>query len=1202
MYLKSIEVNGFKSFANKIIFEFNDGITGIVGPNGSGKSNVADAVRWVLGEQSAKQLRGSKMEDVIFAGTQLRKAQSSAYVAITLDNSDHKLAIDYDEVKVARRVFRSGESEYLINGSACRLRDVQELFFDTGIGKEGYSIIGQGQIEKILSGKPDDRRELFDEAAGIVKFKKRKTTAEKNLLEERDNLSRIKDILHEIEIQLAPLERQSVKAKQFLKLRDELRKLEINMFIHDYEKIYDEDSKTTKSLEIAQAGLDEANGEYESTREEYDRLEAELESLNTKIEALNSQISEKKIGNEKAEGDVNVLLEQIAAINISIGHCDADIERVNASLKENEEELEELNEKLGSRDKILKELDDEKIKLDEKYINAVNNIKAYTEELDKKQKKAVELLNLKGAVNAKLERNSTLLEQNRIKKTELNQKMFKQKVEEEEINALIRKYSDEFNNSRNRIEELNKENEELEKKVASIQEKINADKRVYEVKQQENLRNKSRLESLKNMTERYEGYGNSIRKVMERKKSVSGIIGVVADIIKVDAKYETAVETALGSSIQNIVTENENVAKELINYLKVNKFGRATFLPLTTVRARKEFSFEKAMAEKGAIGTANTLIEAGERFNELLKSLCGSTLVVDNIDNALNIFRKYNSSIRIVTLEGELLSPGGSMSGGAFKNTSNLLSRRREITQLEEKIARTEEEITKIFAEANSLRGDRSEFNMKIDDNKDEIADLTLKNNSASINLAGAKQKATLSKSFYSEISGESSRLSADENNINTVIENLNCELSDNDLKTSENAKEIKELEKKIAQSRTLEKEANDGLIKIGLDYSGLEEKYGFYTQNREKATELNNKLNGELKELSAQRYDYGLSAKEKEKEINEQKALIEQGKKDVEALLSGVTQACQVRDKLKTEHKAFFSKREELSQKIQELDREVFRLTARKEKLSEKLDQLVSYMREEYELGYADALEYRNDEIIKDSSLNKNISGLKASIKALGDVNVNAVEDYKNLVARYDELKGQYDDLVSSEDKLVKIIEELDAEMRKQFTEKFAIIGQQFDIVFRQLFGGGKGTLELTEGEDILEAGIRINAQPPGKKLQNMMQLSGGEKALTAISLLFAIQNLKPSPFCLLDEIEAALDDSNVKRFAQYLHKLTANTQFIVITHRRGTMAAADILYGITMQEKGVSTLVSVNLIMDDLEKEERKGTSQNMPKEEGA
>lgn len=1190
MYLKSIEVNGFKSFANKIIFEFNDGITGIVGPNGSGKSNVADAVRWVLGEQSAKQLRGSKMEDVIFAGTQIRKAQSSAYVAITLDNSDHKLTIDYDEVKVARRVFRSGESEYLINGSACRLRDVQELFLDTGIGKEGYSIIGQGQIEKILSGKPDDRRELFDEAAGIVKFKKRKNTAEKNLIEERDNLSRIKDILHEIELRLAPLEKQSVKAKQYLKLRDELRKLEINMFIRDYDKIYEEDSKATQSLNIAQEALDEANGEYESTKEEYERLEGELESLEQKINALNSQISDKKVENEKSEGDVNVLLEQIAAINISINHYDTDIERVNASLKENEEELEKLNEMLGSRDQKLKELDNEKVTLDEKYINAVNNIKTYTEELDKRQKHAVALLNSKGAVNAKLERNATLLEQSKLKKTELNQKMFKQKVEEEEINALIKKYSDEFVESRDKIDKLNKENIELEKKIAAIQEKINADKRIYEGKQQENIRNKSHLESLKNITERYEGYGNSIRKVMEKKKTVSGIVGVVADIIKVDAKYETAVETALGSSIQNIVTDNENVAKELINYLKINKFGRATFLPLTTVRARKEFSFEKALSEKGAIGTANDLIEAEERFRELLKSLCGSTLVVDNIDNAISIFKKYNSAIRIVTLEGELLSPGGSMSGGAYKNTSNLLSRRREITQLEEKIAAAEEEIARIFADANALRGDRSEYNMQIEDNKDEIADLTLKNNSASINLAGAKQKAALSKSFYQEISGENNKLNADEKTINDTIADLNSELTQNDEKTSENARAIRELEKKIAAARDLEKEANDSLIRISLDYSSLEQKYGFYAQNRSKAFEQKTKLGEELSKLSMERHDCKISAEQKEAEIKAKRTLIEQGKKDVEDLSAAAENACSVRDKMKTEHKSFFAKREELSERIQELDREVFRLNAKKEKLSEKLDQLVNYMREEYELGYADALEYRNEDIIKDSSLNKNISGLKGSIKALGDVNVNAVEEYKELVERYDELKGQYDDLVSSEATLVKIIDELDAEMRKQFTEKFAIIAQQFDIVFRQLFGGGKAALELTEDEDILEAGIRINAQPPGKKLQNMMQLSGGEKALTAISLLFAIQNLKPSPFCLLDEIEAALDDSNVKRFAQYLHKLTANTQFIVITHRRGTMAAADILYGITMQEKGVSTLVSVNLIMDDLEPEQKQ------------
>lgn len=1186
MYLKSIEVNGFKSFANKIIFDFHDGITGIVGPNGSGKSNVADAVRWVLGEQSAKQLRGSRMEDVIFSGTEIRKAQSSAYVAITLDNSDHKLPIEYEEVKVARRVFRSGESEYLINGTACRLRDIQELFLDTGIGKEGYSIIGQGQIEKILSGKPEDRRELFDEAAGIVKFKKRKYTAEKNLAEEINNLSRIKDILHEIEIQVEPLRKQSEKAKEYLLLRDELRNYDINLFLAEYERINDDDITTNKNIDITKAQLESSNAEYDNTKEEYERIEAELEVLNGQIDSIKNTLSDDRIKNEKLEGDINVLVEQIAAFNVSLSHYQDRINQIKEQINAKEENLKETTASLEENDVKFNALNDLKVQYDEKYINAVNNINSYTKEIEKRKKTIISMMNSESVIKSKLERNATLLEQNKIKKTELNQKLFKQKVVEEEINNQITEYETELGKIDETIEKLTTKNEELEERIAQIQKQINSYKSSYEQKQQESLKEKSRLESLKNLTERYEGYGNSIKKVMERKVKDKGIVGVVADVIKVESKYETAIEIALGGAIQNIITEDENVAKNLIKYLKDNKFGRATFLPLTTVKSKGDFPNAGALKEKGAIGPANELITTDNKFNELLKNLVGKVLVVDNIDNALVIARKYNNSLRIVTLEGELLSPGGSMSGGAYKNTSNLLSRRREIKDIEDKIAKIDEEIKDIFAKANDLRGERTDLNMDVEDNKDELSDLNLKKNTVTINLKAAMERLDEAKGFYNDISQETKAVIDSENQINTLLNDLNGQLANNNQTSSENEALIKELEQKLENAKNSEKEANEKLMSISKDYSALEQGHNFISENKQRIEDEIKVLQSEVDELSQKLGQSDSQANEKNEEIENKRKEIEDNKKDIESLVVALEEANKVKEEKNSSHKSFFAKREELSDSISRLDKELFRLNAHKEKITEQLESFVNYMWEEYELTYGTALKYKNEETAKDGSLKKKISELKTKIKALGDVNVNAVEDYKNLVERYELLKTQHDDLVESEQALRKIIEQLDDEMRKQFNEKFEQIKEQFDIVFRQLFGGGKANLELTVDEDILEAGIRINAQPPGKKLQNMMQLSGGEKALTAISLLFAIQNLKPSPFCLLDEIEAALDDSNVKRFAQYLHKLTKNTQFIVITHRRGTMSAADILYGITMQEKGVSTLVSVNLIEEQLDK----------------
>lgn len=1186
MYLKSIEVNGFKSFANKIVFEFNDGITGIVGPNGSGKSNVGDAVRWVLGEQSAKQLRGSKMEDVIFSGTELRKAQSSAYVAITLDNSDHKLPIDFTEVKVARRVFRSGESEYLINGASCRLKDVQELFFDTGIGKEGYSIIGQGQIEKILSGKPEDRRELFDEAAGIVKYKKRKKQAEKNLAEERDNLSRITDILKEIEKQLVPLEKQSVVAKEYLSLRDKLRAMDINLFLMNYDRIHEDDKSTDGKIDIAQSQFEEAQGNLESTKAEYENLERQLEEINNDIDTFKNSLNEHRLKSQGLTGEINVINAQIEAFITNSSHFESRATAISSDLAKKQEELAQTKVQIDENNEKLSKLDDEKVELDDRHMNAIGKVSELTNLIEDKKKQIVEFVKENSDIRTSLERNSTILEQNNIKKASLTQKLLQQKSNESVAQEEVDKLKEEVDELSKKINELFEKNKSFSEKNNEISARLSQKEKDNQILQQDTLRASSRLESMKNISERYDGYGASIRKVMEQKVKIPGIIGVVADIIKSDKKYETAIETALGGSIQNIVTDDENTAKKLISFLKVNRYGRATFLPLTAVNGKGGFSSPDALKEKGAIGTVDTLIKRDSQFDGIVKSLVGRVLAVDNIDNAIAIARKYRSSFRIVTLEGEVLNPGGAMSGGAYKNSSNLLGRKREIEELEKQIKEKEEKLSKSKDSIEKLILQRKELRLKLEENNSKLQDLRIRKSSIDVSYEQAVKRLDDLKKSFGDMSSESSQIGSAEKSLKENISKLNDTIRENEIKSAQNEKDIAQCEEKLAKAKEEEEEINSKLAQIGNDYSGLENSRLFILENYRRIEKDIQKLNEEQKELISSMDGSDDLISSKKSEIDEKTKEISQISEDIHEIEKKIEEASLAKEHINKQHKSFFDKREELSEHISSLDKELFRLRSRKEKLNEELDNEVSYMWEQYEMTYSSALPYKNEEYNEYSKVKNMTADLKKQIRALGDVNVNAVEDYKNLLERYDLLKTQHDDLAQSEEALMKIIDDLDEEMRKQFEEKFVQIKEQFNIVFKQLFGGGKGTLELMEDEDILEAGIKIIAQPPGKKLQNMMMLSGGEKSLTAISLLFAIQNLKPSPFCLLDEIEAALDDSNVKRFAQYLHKLTANTQFIVITHRRGTMSAADVLYGITMQEKGVSTLVSVNLIENELDK----------------
>lgn len=1185
MYLKSIEIQGFKSFANKLVFQFHNGITGIVGPNGSGKSNVADAVRWVLGEQRIKQLRGASMQDVIFSGTEMRKPLGYAFVAITLDNSDHQLAIDFEEVTVARRIYRSGESEYLLNGAPCRLKDVNELFYDTGIGKEGYSIIGQGQIDKILSGKPEERRELFDEAAGIVKFKKRKVAAQKKLEDEKQNLIRVNDILSELEKQIGPLEKQSEKARIYLKKKEELKALDVNVFLLENRRLQEQLGDISQKFEIASGDLEQTSAQYEKIKIEYEQIQTQIEELDGTIEAQRTSLTDTSVLRGKLEGEINVLKEQIKSAKNNEEHF---LSRKEAVTGEMDAKLLDKEGILADKqviDEQVAEIEKQRNEAREKLLLVQGRIEELNNEIETGKNSIIDMLNLRATIKSKLGRYDTMMEQINIRRAELTSRLLRIKSDEAQQEAVIEELQKEFESINEQIRELNDSQEQKEEKLVLIREELAGKDQKLRDTQVSYHQEKSKLEALTNLTERYEGYGGSVKKVMECKDKEKGIIGVVADIIKVDKKYETAIETALGGSIQNIVTEDEETAKRMIAHLKQTKSGRATFLPLTSLGGVQSFKNQDALKEKGVIGIADELVQVNARYKNVAKNLLGRILVIDHVDHAVQIARKYHYSIRMVTLEGELLTPGGAISGGAFKNSSNLLGRRREMEELEGKVKGFLVEIDALLNEIEQIKDGRNKLRLSLEEDKAQLQRKFIEQNTARLNVIKAQERKDEASEGSLELKAEEKEIEEQITEIKAGKQNILKELEDSELSEKRIEQEIRKFQVELDGKRKEESEQSAQVSEWDVEVEKMHQQQNFHQQNVDRIAGEIARLSAELLEINESLAQNGRDTIEKEKNIASIEETIAASHTTLGDTERSLKENTEKKEALTLKQKNFFADREALSEKMTGLDKEVYRLNSQKEKIQENLESQINYMWDEYEITLSDAAALKNEEMTDLPSMKKEIASIKDQIRKLGDVNVNAIEDYKNLMERYQFLKTQHDDLVEAEKTLEGIIVELDAAMRKQFTEKFAEIVREFDKVFKELFGGGKGTLELMEDEDILEAGIRIVAQPPGKKLQNMMQLSGGEKALTAIALLFAIQNLKPSPFCLLDEIEAALDENNVSRFASYLHKLTRNTQFIVITHRRGTMEKADRLYGITMQEKGVSTLVSVNLIDKELD-----------------
>ena len=1184
MYLKRIEIQGFKSFANKIVFDFHNGITGIVGPNGSGKSNVSDAVRWVLGEQSAKQLRGGNMQDVIFAGTELRKPLGFAYVAITMDNSDHKLDIDFEEITVSRRLFRSGESEYMINGSACRLKDISELFFDTGIGKDGYSIIGQGQVDKILNGKPEERRELFDEAAGITKFKRRKGLALKKLESERESLIRVNDIITELEKQVGPLERQAKVAKEFLNLREELKTYDVNSYIMEYDSISQNLNEYKKREKLLSDDLNDAKEALEKSKVDYENITVDLKKIDEELDEVKNIRSSTSIRLQEVTSNIEILKEQINSENRNNEGLSLRNENIDSDIEKKKRELESLEEEKAFLQKKLKEATETESAILVELEDIDKNTNELIEKFESLRQTSEEFTSKNADLRAKKERYKGILEQVRLRKSQMTQRLLESKTGQNTLEIKIAEEDKNLVAINDAINKAKAEREELKNTNESIHAEITRFSKVASDLQIKYQRESARLTSLKNIAERYDGYGNSIKKIMETRDRIGGIHGVVADIIITSKDYELAIETALGGRIQNIVIDSENTAKILIEYLKKNKYGRATFLPLTSVR-NSTFSNKEFLKEKGVIGIASDLVEYDKVYQNLVGSLLGRIVVIDNIDNAIAFEKKFRYEYRVVTLDGESLSPGGSISGGAFKGAGNLLGRKREIDEVEAEIS----ELLKNYTDANdkveAFEEKRTVIDKKLDENRRNNQDLIIEKNNIEHRKSSLVEK-------LEEFRAASISVQKDFENIDNElleIENETKILDNTLINVGEDfgkvGQDIESLEKEIQNQRTKREDIVNKLNSLKIEKAGTSQSLEFSDKNVSRTKVDMETLISEKSGLKGRAEDIIKNINEKNLRIEEEQKNVQELSQRIEELKKKEEELTLFKDtKSKTQIK-IFENRDTYSDRVSLLDRDLYRLKGQIEKSEERISERTNYMWNEYELTYNSSLELKTDMGMSLNDIRSQIQGLRTKIKALGNVNVNAISDYNEVSGRYELMKRQHSDILEAEGTLIKIIEELDMAMKRQFAEKFDEIANEFNEVFKELFGGGSGKLALEEQEDMLEAGIAIISQPPGKKLQNMMQLSGGEKALTAIALLFAIQNLKPSPFALLDEIEAALDDSNVDRFAKYLHKLTDHTQFIVITHRRGTMVSADRLYGITMQEKGVSTLVSVNLIENELD-----------------
>lgn len=1172
VYLKRIELYGFKSFVERITLDFNNGITAIVGPNGSGKSNITDAIRWVMGEQSAKSLRGSRMEDVIFAGTEKRKPLNYAEVSLTLDNEDHMFPLDFLEITVTRRVYRSGEGEYFINKAPCRLRDIHELFMDTGLGRDGYSVIGQGQVDAVLSAKSEDRRQIFEEAAGISKYKYRKIESEKKLAATEENLVRIHDIAGQLGERIPVLEEQSKKAKKYLEIHDELKSIEVNLALFSIEKLRAVSDETEKLFESINEDITEAKENLAGLSLEEQTLYGDMRLQDAQMESLRDKFHASQLAAKESEGEIALLRNSIENASLNIEKNEREKEQLKLELLQLEKYKASICENIESIRKKQSEMNDE-------LESRTKQLDEFGNDIDAKNTHLSQLSSIVLEINAEIEDISRRISDMdsfeggyRERFDELTQQKLKAEnnVREAESNLitlseLLMKKEEEFKKLNDEYEKLLKKKPETESEIACL-------KRVYNEVAQDYNRKSSRHGALSDMEKTMEGYSKGVKAVLETPLNAD-VRGVLSKLIKTEEKYITAIETALGGALQNIVVGSEEDAKKAIEFLKRERLGRATFLPVTSVTGRRlDMNLN---GQQGFIALGCDLVTSD--YKDIVLNLLGTTVIVDNMDNAVRIAKKYGYKFRIVTLEGELLSRGGSISGGSHSNTFQLLSRTKEIEEL--------------FSECAKLERKMEKAEEKIDEKTDELADLVHEleiirdkrmaidnekmkaENESSLKKHLAENERHLIKRLEEDLESAARRMeNSDSERIRLANQKLEAE---GRLKAAKaNAESAREqLHKMLLERDKLQEELMKFKLLINSsekDIEMAEEQYKAAENDIRKASsrvmeKAQEKLNIEktIEELS-------LRIKNKKINIDDAEKRAEIFRNEIENLAEKKSGADEAALKLRQNIK-------EQNERLLVLQAEHGKLSNRLTKAGSDLDSYITRLWDDYELTYSTAVSQRKD-IGNITAAKEKAAELKRAVKSLGNINVNSIDEYKEVKERFDFLTNQIADLEKAKAELLKIIEEMTKVMKSTFEENFKIISEHFKVTFSELFGGGTAKLSLAEPSNILESGIEIDVQPPGKKLQSLTLLSGGEKALTAIAILFSVLKVRPTPFCILDEIESALDDHNIIRFANYLQRYE-NTQFVIVTHRRGTMEAADILYGVAMQEKGVSKVLSMHL-----------------------
>ena len=1179
MYLKRLELQGFKSFADKTVLDFKPGITTVIGPNGSGKSNISDSIRWVLGEQSMKSLRGSKTEDVIFAGTQNRKSLGFAEASIIIDNSDGKLPIEFTEVTVTRRIYRSGESGYFINKTPCRLKDILELFMDTGIGKDGYSIIGQGKIDEILSNKSEERRHVFEEAAGIVKYRTRKAESEKKLEQSKLNLLRINDILVEIEQNLDPLKIQSEKARKFLDLREELKSIEVGLFIHNIDSYKEKIEEVLKDEDIYNTQIVREDKRLSNMQEQKESLRQAIDNITNQIEKMQTLSFESEKKKEKLTSEININKERINNNNSNFERFREEIEESNKRIEELEEEK---NQKQGKKDnlyeskeKFVKELEEkekELATLNDKLSEKEKEIESKKQKVDANTDERYEITNVISTLVANME--SSEKRENNIKNEIASyiSELDASRIHKDEIGKGFYEIDSKRNKIKKELEDIDEKRKEAETKLKDFDTRINnteSEKRIKE----------SRLKFLEETEREKEGYNRSVKAILQEcDKNVSlkkGMHGVLANLISVPKEYETAIEMSLGQAMQNIVTDNEADAKKLVEYLRVNKLGRASFLPITSVYGKK---LEKLSKENGVVGIASDLVKYDKKYEQIVLSLLGRTVIVDNMDTAINVAKKNKYAFRIVTIEGDVVNPSGMITGGSVvQKTVNILGRSREIESLKKDIKKLEEKI-------KNLKDEKEKYSDEIESTLEEVSALEKELQEIEIVYATEKQKVVSEEEAIKKIETRLEKLREEDKSIKEqkeISKNKQNELNE---KIKELEEENSKLTDEINEFALLNKDDQKYIDDLNFDITNLKISVSSFDESEDSINEMIDRINLDIENTKT----VINNKTEQRKKITEENKNLEESIKNLEEEIEKLKEdSSSSGSKIEELKKDRVAKNEKLNEteeqvleqmkKIEDLKNQVVKCDIKKSKLETERDQIINKMWEEYELTPSQAVDFKKPTNVQE--VQRKVNNLRNDIKELGSINIDSIEEYKKLKERYDFMSEQRLDLENTMAKLRKVIVDLTEVMRKQFDEKFKIINKNFAEVFSELFGGGKAELKLTDENDILESGIEIEVQPPGKKLQNMSLLSGGERAFTAIALLFAILKINPAPFCVLDEIEAALDDVNVYRFAEYLKKFAKDTQFLVITHRKGTMEVADTVYGITMEENGISKLLSMKL-----------------------